>query len=425
MRAAHASFVRRTVDAHPDDGQLLAYASVVARRGGDIATAVDWARRAVAIDDSFLALNALARSSVMADDWVGACTAWQQAIANDPTNALLWLDWADATLDRREFDDASERYWQALACDPENDWAQGSLAYIQYLQTPSARAWSELRSWSLANPTNQRGTRVLQMSTPGAGWLPNPIEAMYNGWTQMRANNADLSGANITLSHLEGPSVLHAIRTHVTDFGHRFEEIQTPDPRTPLFEGAVSLWTWDDQTPSPALPPANENIQLLVQELAVQRFDAWAWLDHAKQRAANLGVDDVQQLLACAVHPTTAPEPFDALTWFWRVQHAVAYLLAGYPIAMPESPSIQGLDAMLAVRNDWNAMAALSAMVTLGESVPDIRMHAWGRCYQILQAYPQGGDFLIGDNAYWGLLRLDPNDEAGLANQACAWIDKT
>lgn len=430
LRAAQHSFVVRAVESRPNDGELAARASVLARRGGDLATSMRWAQRAVATDDSRLALNALARSCLESGDWQGACDAWQRATSNEPDDPYLWLDWGDATLDRGEYDDASERYWQALTRDADNQWAHGSLAYIQYLRSKTARAWTELRTWVKDNPENQRAAQVLRHATPWDGWLPRPEEALFNGFVQMHNQGASLDGANITLSHLEGPSVLHAIRVHTPGFGHTFQEIQSPDPRTPLFEGATPLWTWSEQTPSPTLPPAPAHIQRHVEALALSRFDAKEWLTRARPVAAGFVAADAIHLLSCVVHPTPppadiAPPGIDDLSWFWRVQHAAAFLLASFPIVMPESPNVQALDAMLAVRNDWNTMAALSAMIAIGEERTELRNHAWGRCYQILQDHPDGGDFRVGDAAYWGLLRLDPQDLAGITDQACSWIDKT
>ena len=119
----YLTVVRHTVRAHPDHPLLLGAGSALARRIGEAALAVDWARR-----------SARARPSKLAEIWLGyayrsagripeALAALRRAVNYDPDDLSVYADIAVTLADDDRLDDALAWVDRALARDPEFDCA--------------------------------------------------------------------------------------------------------------------------------------------------------------------------------------------------------------------------------------------------------------------------------------------------------------
>ena len=364
-------FVRRAAEEWPSNAGILCLASIGARRAGQLAEAVAWARQAVATSETWMGLVALANACRAVGDWEGAEAAWERGLLLDPEDASLLLDWGDSLLERGELGEAAARYLMALERDPTNAWAIGSLRWLEYRGESSMAAWVAFARWVRAHPDNERGADLLASATPWMGWLPDPSEATAHALAQ--AAEAGSSPERLTVE--------------------------------------------------PAMPLPGAQAQGLAATLAGQPYDSRRWMRRAGELVLGAGPELIEELLAVAVHPPPVPQWSRVGVWLWRIQHAVAFLLAAMPGWRDDAAHVRALRSMIANRNDWTATAALAAVCARAERDPEVRETALDLALTVLQQPTRQGAWLTARPAFWVVLRLDLDDAFGLHGRAESWID--
>jgi len=417
---ALACFGDRALEAHPNSPELAWLGSIGARRADDPTASLRWARQSVAAEPTWMGFAMLASAHKAAGDWPATIAAWERALTLDERDVSVLLDWGDSLVDRGDLDEAEARYRQALGRDPDNDWATGSLEVLAFLRDPSTAAWVRLAKWA-RDHDNRRAEDVVANHSAWMGWLPNPSEATADALRQIEGR--DVNQGTITVSHLEGASVQHAL-AQLGDFELTATEIPPEDPRVPLFDAPFALWRWEGTKPVPAVgPPSDPEVSALVQRLASYRYDRVQWFDFARERVLALSPEQVSELKSLVVHPPSRHPALPAASWLWRVQHAVAYLLVALPGWSEELPHTRALRSMLAVRNDWLATAAIAAVTARAEREPDFMETALDFVLTVLKYPCTEGYWATATPAWWALLRLDLDDELGLHSRAFDWID--
>jgi tetratricopeptide (TPR) repeat protein len=405
----------RAVDAHGEDDELLALLSIGSRRAGALDRAVSLAERATERDESWMAWIALANARLEKGDWKGAQAAWRGAVCLRPDDASALLDWGDNHVHRKEYERAAMRYEEALAVDPGNDWAEASVRWLRYRDEASASARTELVRWCRAND-GPRARQVVSWVLPWVGWLPDPPEATWSGVSKAVADGVELGSMRV--SHLEGASCLLAVSRLCPGVTLEYQEVPSPDPRIPLDFAHTELIRWDGTRPRAMLGPPSSDTWLAVLKLAPFRFDAADWLE-----VAGRALQPADQLLAAALHPPPPPEGATAVDWLWRVQHAVAFLLAATPGWSEEMPHVQALDSMLAERNDWLAVAAMAGLRQRALNDAAARRHLLGRVLEHLRSPPTSGGWSVHSAAWEAVLDLDPENALGLHERAFEELD--
>ena len=419
-RLALEAFVRRAASAYPASAKVGWAASIGARRAGDLEAAVQFGEASVAAEATWMGFAMLASAYKASGDWGATEAAWARAVDLDPDNPSVLLDWGDALVDRDAFDEAATKYRQALERDPDNAWAEGSLHVIEFRREPVVARWVALAQWAREHD-NEAARQAAEQHAGWWGWLPDPSEATANALRQIEED--DIDEARLHISHLEGPSVQRALQLHPGRFSLEYGAIPDNGPQVPLGEHRWTLWQWADKEAAPALGPPDEEAHTLVLGLARYRYHASGWLDVAQSRVLGLGHDRILPLLSCALHPPPPIEGFPRWTWLWRVQHAVAFLLAGFPGWRDDQPHVQALRSMWAVRNDWCAVAALAAITARASQDPELEEIALSWAFDVLRSPPSEGAWVTASVAWWSVLRLDLEDRFGLHRRAAQWLD--
>ena len=412
--------VDRALRAYPEDGELAWLGSIGARRSGDGRRAVDLAERSVRVNPSWMGFVALANAQRSQENWEATEQAWEQALALDPADASVLLDWGDTLLDRGMPDEARQRYVRALQREPGEPWAEASIRYIDWSKDATTAGWVELARWARSQSNSPRARWAIASATPWMGYLPLPTDATFHAMEGLVKQPHSRPTSHAT-SHLEGPSVLWAMHLSFPEVVTSAGEIPTPDPRHPLTDVEWRLWSWEGSLPRPTLLPPVVEVARAVGELARHAYDAERWLGWATRATAELGPDAVTALLSTTMHPPAPPNGIAPHRWLWRVQHAAAFILAAYPGW--DGPHADALWSMASVPNDWQAQAALAAVAARAEQDAAVRSEALDMALTVLKSPPDAGAFVVGEAAWYVILRLDLDNDLNLQDKALMYLD--
>ncbi len=297
----------------------------------------------------------------------------------EPDNEAVLLEAGDSWLDAGQWHEALHAYEAALALQPGNAWADGSVLYCRWKIDGDA-PW-RARLGEAATGGNRRAHALLLREF---GAIEESGDASANTLRQLRAQwlaHPPAPGTagikEIAVSTIEAPSAYLAIALELAAFGldPHFEVShgavpQDEDPRAPCEPVDHLLWRYDGTRAAPALPPPDPAVAALVAGLAsmpYQPHDNWAQASHV---AARLGPAAVDHLLAAMVHPRPVPAGTHALAWLPRVQSAAAMVIAHLGDDWDGSPRRAALRSMLLGPMDWTTEVAIDVLARIATAEP-------------------------------------------------------
>lgn len=415
-------------EAHPDVAVLWPIASMLSRRAGKPDDAHALARTAFERFPSWNAAVALANACKALNRWADAEAAWGAALAFDPDDLSVRLDWADSLLDRRELDAARAKYQEVLDREPAHPWAIASTLFVDWARNPTAVGRLVLSGYADTRPDDARARFLADQATPFVGRLPGPTEATIRSLSELARKPGQLAGkTTLSLTHLESPSSQRAAHRLAAEHGGkiRFQvsEVPRPDPREPFASptGPVrwTLWTWSGTDARPALPePTNPRARHVLGKLANTRYASDQWLGRAGALATQHGLDvreasHVEEVLGAALHPGDGPSWATPWDWAYRLAFAAGFALASGP-GWPGTAHRDGLWSMVGVRNDWLAVGAVTALCERARVDPVVRADAQPRLIDLLRDGPLSGHWCVGWALTSGLLRIGQTEDEEL-----------
>lgn len=390
------------------------------RRPTLLPEALDLALRLHARAHSWHTLVTLATTYRVAGRWTDAEACWSEALQMQPDDTSVRLDWADLRFERGDRLGAERMYEEVLVREPEQPWAIASLLYIRWLKQGGALNRLALTYYANKHSNNVRVRELADRATPWVALLPTPRESTITMLPRLRSNpKAAASTVTMDLSHLESPSSQLAIRRFLRIFGGdlvlRVAQVPTPDMRITRQHTRFPLWRWSGTTAQPAMPlPNDPRVITTITTIASQRYHSTLWLTRgagiARQGGLRSTFEDIEQLLRTALHPPPGPKNIEPWLWDHRVVHAVALVLAGFP-GWERSLHRDALLSMAAIRNDWLAEAALSAMTERALQEPAIRSEVQALLLAVLRDGPVEGYWCLGWPATSSLLRLGQEED--------------
>lgn len=357
--AAHA------IDAHPRQGLLLGAASALARRLGEAALAIDWARRGVREAPAKLTEVWLGYAYRSADRTDEALAALRRAVIHDPDDLSVYADIAGTLADSGRLEEALEWIDRALDRDPSFDCAVHTGHRLRYRADGSIEHLVALADFQREHPDDSHEHTDLAECCQGEAWLgrvPPAGEAVANvlrklleeqsaaepsatlgraddpaptsggdddpaatrdgvddpaaggGWAddpvpghgRAAGRPPRLLGASgrVSLSGLEPPSAMLALAAAAPGLAVTVTEVPPPDIRKPRRPSARRLWRYDGAVAAPALPTPSSFAVNRIQQLA---HPSWTHPPAAYDIAVGLATLDLDDLLGLLVHPPPPP----------------------------------------------------------------------------------------------------------------------
>lgn len=205
--------------------------------------------------------------------------------------------------------------------------------------------------------------------TPFVNYLPETHEASVNVAHQIaeHLSQGPLDGEiRMNLSCLEPPStrlvfelMLHSYNSDAT-VSVSVDKIPEPDPRQSEVE--FSLWEYQDQTATPALPPPSPTHTLSCIDLALEDYDAESNWQQAKQLSSDMTLDQRSDVMAVMVYPPAVQAESSAWSWLQRIQLSAAQLVATCEHEHGILPEDSQLISLIQGPIDWTSNAAMTAL---------------------------------------------------------------
>ena len=312
---------------------------------------------------------------------------FQKALEFAPDEVTILADLGDMLCERGDYAEGIAYYERALEIEPDHHWARPQALYYRYfVEEGNSAVVDELRAYVNQNPDNTLAQNLLNhletLEAPYFRYLPSPAEASLNVFRDLLAQeDADLAreAFEITVSHPEAPSTYLAIRRSLEtldlppdNFSVETETIPTPDPRQPLGEVPLQIWTYQHGHATPTYPEPDKNLRKVLARLAERPFNLSDWAVLAQQAATMEGTLARDHLLAVMTHPPKAPANIAAWDWVQRVQVAAALTIAFLDDGWEGSVRRETLVALLNGPMDWSITAAILALTYLAERDSDI-----------------------------------------------------
>lgn len=381
---------RAVVARHPEDAQLAAIGSGLARRMGDTDRAVAWAEQARRIQPGHIPgvmLGYALRAAGRADD---ALRVWQEEIDRDPCDLSLMVDIAElyAATDRA----ALGLPWaeRAFAADPDHPQAAPAVFGVRHAADGDPAHLLALTDHLREHPEHAYAATVLARHSEWQPWLgvvAGATEATVNVLHQILespdAQAARSHEIELAASMIEPPSATLAFLMSFPNGELTNQSVGDPDPREPTAPVGVRVWSYDGLTSRPAVPPPSPEAARLVRDTASATWPHIpAAYDHAV-RLSGLGLDD---LLGVLVHPPlpAQDEPGSFLRdhrpelWIRAVQTFACLGIAHHRADEPwqDSRRRSVLVDLLNGPEDWVCEAAAFAMVATAWVDPAVREDA-------------------------------------------------
>ncbi len=331
---------------------------------------------------------------------------FEEALAKEPEDVAVRLDMGDLSLDLGRPDDAIAQYDWVLAKEPEDAWAKPSRVYARFVKTGDLSARDELERLAEADAKGRARSLSLAI-TPYLGFLPRRPESVLGAVDAIR-ERARLEGLEelkrqpiqLRIPSLEAPSAIRAAGAQLVEMGLGVDiqigAIPSPDPRAPIGETTYQLFRYEGASSKPVLPPASEKTAIAIARLAASRFHGPSWAELARRTAKELTFEKVPELLSLmvifpplprAVLPNgdPAPAPFRVPDWWFRVQVAVALVIAFIDEGWEDSVRRRALESMVLGPPDWITTAGMVALTALANIDPVARPHAEGLLYGLIR----------------------------------------
>lgn len=392
--------VRRT---HAPDAHFLVVAVALLRRLGNLDEALRLAREAHQLEPDVQTAQAIAATHAARNEVDQALQAFRDALQLEPTDVSARVHLADLLVHNGRIDEAVEQYREILQQEPHQEDARPSLLFLQFVQGGDANGREQLLALADAEPENERAQRLAQQVTPYVGHLPEPPDVTEK---LQQPVNDDPARRSSWLPHLEAPSNLLAF-----DWLRRLEprvmRVQQPDPRLPRCRVDYLLWRYDGTQPIINLPPSSRAMQA-VAEMAAQPFQIDAWWGHARRAARDWTPDEVEELLSVMVYPPGVGGMEQPALWVYRVQIAVALIVAQLESGWENTIRRKALLALANGPMDWTVDAALVALAAVAREEEDAVAEIVDLFRDLRHATPSDGTYCTYPALLWCSLRL-PN----------------
>ncbi len=257
----------------------------------------------------------------------------------DHENISGFLEMGDMLLDEMFYERAGAFYKRAIEEEPNNDWAVPSYYFCQYAAFKNQEAKAQLLHYKEAHPDNQRADYLVGYVAylerkPYEDYIPTNGEATMNLLTQLEEKQVK-SEIKLTLSALETPSAINALRLYLYDYDEErmatvtLTEDAVIPKMAPISDTGVVFWYYDHQyQQTPAVRKPSEKIKEIVTRLAATRYSCKGWYEEASILAEDLSKEDIQDLYGIMVYPPKTNFDIDTESWLLRVQYAAVFLLA-------------------------------------------------------------------------------------------------
>ncbi|MGW3245886.1 hypothetical protein [Streptomyces sp. NPDC001070] len=379
--------VRATAARHPDHTMLLWCGSTLARRMGRAEEAVAWARRSYELEPCHPAAVMLGYALRSAGRPEEALDVWQREIARDPSDLDLYVDVAELLQSLGRPAEGVEWAERALAADPAHPKAGPAAHALRHAADPDLRHLVALADHLRAEPGHGYAADLLarlSQGRPWLNWVPGGNEAivslLHRALQQSVPADAKLT---LTVSALEPPSALLALRTAFPHAETDTQSVPEPDLRIAPRPVEVALWAYEGTKARPAVRPPSPEAAEAVRRLA---WHGWPHLVAAYDEAVALSGLDPDDLLGVLVHPP-APREDDlgrALAaqapdlWIRSVQVwaclGLAHHRADEPWAVSRRRAL--LADVLNNAEDWVCEAAALAIIATAWTDPAVRKDA-------------------------------------------------
>ncbi|UGQ14882.1 hypothetical protein LO772_15675 [Yinghuangia sp. ASG 101] len=380
-----ADVARAMAEAHPGHGVLLWTGSSFLRRLDALREAADWAFRAWTRDRSVEAAVMLGTVWRRTGREADTEKLWAGVLRDHPENLELHVDLGELLARQGRFDEGLGWIERALEADPAHPKAAPAAHGVRWDRDRDTAHLVALIDHLRRHPDHGYAHELVARACSGP-WLrhaPYPTEALTNVTRRMleqvEPGDADLA---VTLSALEPPSALLAVRSAFPRFGLTVRSVPEPDLRVPSRPGGYAVWAYDPGSTEarPVAGPPAPAVAAAVRELA---DPSWAHPAFAYDCAVRLAGCELADLLGVLVHP---PAPDDSelgrafarhepALWVRTVQIwaclGIAHHRADEPWAGSERRRV--LVDLAFGTEDWVSDAALFAMVATAWLVPDVR----------------------------------------------------
>ncbi|MDG4767635.1 tetratricopeptide repeat protein [Solwaraspora sp. WMMD406] len=360
--------------AHPHHGLLLGASSALARRLGEIPTALDWATRGVRAEPTKLAEVWLGYAYRSAGRTADAITALRRASAHDPDDLSIYADIAGTLADAGRLDEAITWIEQALARNPTFGCAVHTAYRLRYQRDAALHHLIALADFQRDHPDDSHEHHDLAECCHDRPWLSRlPAAGGTVVATIERALTRGLVPTRLSLRHPEPPSAMRLLGTAFPGLPVTVERTPDPDPRVPRRTSVRQLWRYAGWQADPALdhpsPVACERIRQVAQPV-------WSHPPAAYDNAVVLATLDVDDLLGLLVHPPPPADPdLDPAGWLRCVQvwACLGMLHHRTDEAWALSTRRRVLVDVAWGVEDWAAEAAMFALVTAAWVDPEVR----------------------------------------------------
>lgn len=300
------------VDLHPEDAQLAAIASALARRIGDTDRAVAWAERAHRIRPGHVPsvmLGYALRAAGRADD---ALRVWEEEIGRDASDLSLMVDVAELYVGTGRAAQGLPWAEQAAAADPDHPQAAPAVHGVRYAADGDAAHLLALADHLRTRPDHPYAATVLGRHSAWEPWLgvvagagEATVNVLHKILESPDAEESRGHAIELAASAIEPPSATLAFLMSFPNGAMSHQSVGDPDPREPTGPVERVVWRYEGMSARPAVPPPSPEAARLVRDTATAGWPHIpAVYDHAV-RLSGLALDD---LLGVLVHP---PQPAD------------------------------------------------------------------------------------------------------------------
>ncbi|GAA2833672.1 hypothetical protein GCM10010441_67840 [Kitasatospora paracochleata] len=392
--------VRRVVVHHRDHPVLLAFASGLIRRLGDTPYAVDLAERAHRLAPQHLTAVLLGNALRADGQPDRALTVWQAAHAARP-DSYLAVDIAELYAATGRPAEGLPWLDRVLATEPDHPKAGPARHGVRHGRDGGTVHLLALADHLRDHPDHEYAAELLARHSREQPWLGavhGTGEATVNALHRFLAAVDTASGTDpgtgpetgsdtrgparidLTVSALEPPSSLLAVRLAAPDARVTYRAVLEPDPRTPVRPSTTRIWDWDGTVPRPAVPAPSDHAAALVRDTAEV---VWSTLPAAYDHAVRLAGLPPADLLGVLAHPPAPREDEIGAAlrahhpelWIRAVQAFACLGIAHHRTDQPwaDADRHRILADLLLGPEDWVAEAAGFALVTVAWVHPETR----------------------------------------------------